>query len=65
MTYILINLEGEPTGDKNHRSLIVVLVTVEDHTQIKGNSQVEYSNENETPSGSKTAAGNCDIVLCI
>ena len=61
MTYILIDLVGDTTGDKNNKPLIVVLVTEEDHTQLKGNSQVECSIENETPSGSKTSTGNPDI----
>ena len=52
MTCILIDLVGDTTGDKNDRPLIVVLVT-EDHTQIKCNSQVECSIENETPYGSR------------
>ena len=65
MTYILIGLVGDTTGDKNDRPLIVVLVTDEDHTQMKGNSQVECSIENETPSSSKTSTGNPDIVLSI
>ena len=41
MSYILIDLVGDTTGDKNDRPLIVVLVTEEEHTQMKGNSQVE------------------------
>ena len=65
MIYILIDLVDGTTGDKNDRPLIVVLVTEEDHTQIKGNSQAECSNENETPNGSKTSSGNLDIVSSI
>ena len=63
MTYILIDLIGDTTGDKNDRPLIVVLVTEEDHTQIKCNSHVESSIQNETPNGSKTSTSNHDIVL--
>ena len=40
MIDILIDLIGDTTGDKNDWPLIVVLVTGEDHTQIKGNSHV-------------------------
>ena len=65
MTYILTDLVGDTIGDKNDWPLIVVLFTEEDHTQMKGNSQVECSIENETPSGSKTSTGNHDIVLSI
>ena len=65
MTYILIDLIGDTTGDKNDRPLIVVLVTEEDHTQIKGNSHVECSIQNETSNGSNTSTGNPDIVLSI
>ena len=56
---------GDTTGDKNDRPLIEVLVTEEDHTQMKCNSQVEFSIDNETPSSSKTSTGNPDIVLNI
>ena len=45
--------------------IIVVLVTEEDHTQMKGNSQVECSIVNENPSHSKTSTGNPDVVLTI
>ena len=62
MTYILIDLVGDTTRDKNDRPLIVVLVTEEDHTQMKGNSYIEWSIENETPNISKTFTGDSDIV---
>ena len=65
MTFILIDLIGDTTGDKNERPLMVVLVTEEDLTQIKGNSYVECNIQNETPNGSKTSTGNPDIVLSI
>ena len=65
MSYILIDLVGDNTGDNNNRPLIVVLVTEEDHTQMKGNSQVECRIANETPSSSNISAGNPDIVLSI
>ena len=45
--------------------IIVVLVTEEDHIQIKGNSQVGCSIVNESPSSLKTSTGNPDIVLSI
>ena len=45
--------------------IIVVLVTEEDHSQMKGNSQVECSIVNESPSSSKTSTGNPNIVLSI
>ena len=66
MTYILIDLVGDTTGDKNIKMtglLIVVLVSEEDHTQIKDNSQVECSIENETSCNSKTSTSNPGIVL--
>ena len=62
MTNILIDLVGDTTGNKNDKPLIAVLVTEENHTQMKGSSQVECSIENETPSGSKTSTGNPYIV---
>ena len=65
MTYILIDLVSDTTGDENDRPLIVVLVIEEKHPQMKGNSQVECSIENETPSSSVTSTGNPDIVLSI
>ena len=65
MTYNLIDLVGDTAGDKNDRPLIVVSVTKEDHTQIKGNSQAECSIESETPSHLKAITGNPDIVLSI
>ena len=65
MTYILINLISDTTGDKNDRPPTVVLVTEKDHTQIKGNSHVKCSIQNETPNGSKSSTGNPDIVLSI
>ena len=65
MTYILIDLICDTTGDKNYRPMIVVSVTEEDHTQIKGNSHFECSIQNETPNGSKTSTGNPHIVLSI
>ena len=49
----------------NDCAIIVVLVTEEDHTQMKGNSQVGCSIVNESPSSSKTSTGNPDIVLSI
>ena len=63
MTYILIDLVGDTTGDKNGRPLIVVVIKEEDHTQMKCNSQVECSIENETPSGSNTSTGNPGIFI--
>ena len=45
--------------------IIVVLVTEEDHIQMKANSQVECSIVNGCPSSLQTSTGNPDIVLSI
>ena len=48
-----------------HNCDIIVVLVTEDHTQMKGNSQVEYSIANESPSSSKTCTGTPDTVLSI
>ena len=43
----------------------MVLVTEEDHTQIKDNSHVKCIIQNETPNHAKTSTGNPPIALSI